>query len=736
MLSCACKLDNVSRQLTKCWKLYRFGAEGRLEDGDQCPVIVPGKSACFERKTMTHSKPPTDRYCRNFTLIRTAMLIALALLPVGCNKDDQQTSKAPPAQPPSAQSVQPTSAATEPAPVQPSPVAAAKPLTDLESLVAPIALYPDPLLAELLVASTYPLEVVQAARWLETKPDPETLSSKDWDASVMRLASVPQVINIMNDHLDWTTQLGDAFLAKPVEVMDAIQKLRKRATDSGFLKDTPEQKLTAKTVSVDQPTEGTWVTDDTNAQSSGATIKATPAVLKKEVIYIEPAKTDTVYVPQYNPETVYQAPLAPPPATSNSYPATTVVNVNQTATPAPVGYYPSYYPATTAANPMLTFGAGAVVGGLLTWGIMSWANNNDYNHVGHYYGNTVCRNGNCWHGGGGSYYGGGGNINTYRNTNISRSTNISGNEVNIDRGGTFNQNNLKPAQRPAGWLPDQSHRRGQAYPEGVQQRLGRIQQPGLAGQRPATVQTLPASARGFAEDGQRPAAGTLPAERRPSSADIREQLAQKPGAHDKFANKLSQPKPATHDVQERLGQGSRDNALHGIKDSDQASRFEGQRGSNSRKSAQPATRDIQARQPAGGERAQRPQTEKFRQPAAERKPQIAQRQAQMPKQGERSQALAGRERTQQQRETQRRSEAARPNAFEGSRNTHATQMSSQRGAISQQRSANAGNLAATGGGRPSGSGQFGGAGRSGSGGMRGGGGRSGGGGMRGGGRHR
>ena len=343
---------------------------------------------------MTHSKPPTDRYCRNFALIR-AMLIALALLPAGCNKDEQQASKTPPVQLPAEQSVQPATAATGSTPVQPVPVAAAKPLTDLESLVAPIALYPDPLLAELLVASTYPLEVVQAARWLETKPDPATLSSKEWDASVMRLAAVPDVIKMMNDHLDWTTQLGDTFLAKPVEVMDTIQKLRKRAADSGFLKDSPEQKVTAKTVSVEQPAEGAWVSDDSSAPSSGATIKGTPAVLQKEVITIEPAKADTVYVPQYNPETVYQAPLAPP--------ASTVVNVNQTAAPAPVGYYPSYYPATTAAaNPALTFGAGAVVGGLLTWGIMSWANNNDdYYHVGHYYGNTVCRNGNCWHGGGG-----------------------------------------------------------------------------------------------------------------------------------------------------------------------------------------------------------------------------------------------------------------------------------------------------------------------------------------------
>jgi hypothetical protein len=694
-------------------------------------LSFPGYPPALRGKPMTHSKPPTDRYCRNFTVIR-AMMIALAILPAGCNKGEQQASKAPPAQPPSAQSVQPTTVPTgSSTPPQPTPAPAAKPLTDLESLVAPIALYPDQLLAELLVASTYPLEVVQAARWLETKPDPATLSSKDWDASVMRLAAVPQVVKMMNDHLDWTTQLGDVFLAKPAEVMDAIQKLRKRATDSGFLKDTPEQKVTAKTVSAEQPAEGTWATEATGAESGGATIKATPAVMKKEVITIEPAKSDTVYVPQYNPETVYQAPLAPPPATgiSNAYPASTVVNVNQPAAPAS-GYYPTYYPApatttTSATDSMLTFGAGAVVGGLLTWGIMEWADNDDwddYHSVGHYYGNTVCRNGNCWHGGSGGYYGDRGNVNVNRNTNISRDTNISGNEINIDRGGTFSQNNLKPTQRPAGWQPDQRHRRGQAYPEAVQQRLGTSQQPALAGQRLGAAQTLPAAARGFNGAGQRPAAGTLPAERRPSSADIRERLAQKPGAQDKFANKLTQPKPSTRDIQGRPGQGSRDNALQGIKTSGQAARIESRRGSESRRPAAPATREIQNRKPGGGERVQRQQAERPRQPAVERKPQTAQRQAQMPKQTERTQALAGRERTQQQRDIQHRSEAAKPNAFEGSRNARATQNASQRGAFSQQRSANAGNLRASGGG-----------GRSGGGGMRGGGGggfRGGGGGGR------
>jgi uncharacterized membrane protein YgcG len=650
---------------------------------------------------MTHSKPPTDRYCRNFAVIR-ALLIALAFLPAGCNKEDQQANKAPPAQPPSAQSVQPTTAPTESTPPQPTPAPAAKPLTDMESLVAPIALYPDPLLAELLVAATYPLEVVQAARWLETKPDLATLTSKDWDASIMRLTSVPQVVKMMNDHLDWTTQLGDVFLAKPAEVMDAIQILRKRATDSGFLKDTPEQKVTAKTVSAEQPAEGTWATENTGAESGDATIKATPAVLQKEVISIEPAKSDIVYVPQYNPETVYQAPLAPLPATvtSNAYPASTVANTYPAAAAAP-SYYPTYYPApatttTSTTDSLLTFGAGAVVGGLLTWGIMEWADDNDdwddYHSVGHHYGNTVCRDGNCWHGGGGGYYGDRGNINYNKNVNIS------GNEINRNRGGVFTQNSLQPTQRPTGWQPDQRHRRGQAYPEAVQQRLGRTQQPALAGQRLGAAQTLPATTRGFAEAGQRPAARTLPTERRPSSADIREQLAQKPGAQNKFANKLTQPKPTTRDIQGRLEQGSRDNALQGIKNSGQATRFESQRGSDSRKPASPSTRDIKARKPAGGERVQRPQTEKPRSTSLEKRPQTAQRQAERPKQTARSQSFAGRERTQQQMATQRRSEAARPNAFEGSRNASATQSFSQRGASSQQRSASAGNLRASGGG--------------------------------------
>ncbi len=577
-------------------------------------------------------------YNRLYSKVFRTLLLVLVILPTGC-KEEKQANEAPVQQAAVTQSTTPVVAPA--APAQPLPVAASpKPLNDLESLLAPIALYPDPLLAELLVAATYPLEVVQAQRWLETHPDLATLNSKDWDASVMRLTTVPTVIKMMNDHLDWTTQLGDAFLAKPVEVMDSIQVLRKRAKDAGFLKDTPEQKVSTQTVAFNQPAE-------TDA------VKAVPAVMKKEVISIAPAKADTVYVPQYNPETVYQAPLAAPVSTVAASP----------------NYYPTYYPApsstTSTADSLLTFGAGAVVGGLLTWGIMQWADDDDdwddHYHVNHYYGDSVCHNGNCWHGGG--YYGDRGNV------NVNKNVNISGNEINIDNGGHFNQNNLKPSQRPAGWRPNPKHRRGQAYPEAVQKRLGATQQPALAGQRLGAAQTLPASKRGFAEAGQ------LPAERRPSSADIRQQLAQKPGAKEK-PTKL----PVNKDLVRELPGIDRDNALQGLKNSGKAARLDSQRGENSR---QAIKRETQPNKIANDGVAKFGRVENLRPKSAER--------------------------IQEQKTLQRRSEAARPSAFEMPRNTGSTANNfSQRGAASVKRSAAGGNnQRAVGGGnkpRPAGGG--------------------------------
>ena len=153
----------------------------------------------------------------------------------------------------------------------------------LDQLVAPIALYPDPLLAQMLMASTYPLEVVQADRWAKAnkglKGDKLTaaLDKQDWDASVKELVSTPTVLAMMNDKLDWTQQLGDAVLAQQADVMDAIQRLRAKAQANGKLETTKQQKVTVK-------------------QEAGTS---------SPIIEIEPASPDVVYVPYYNPSVVY-----------------------------------------------------------------------------------------------------------------------------------------------------------------------------------------------------------------------------------------------------------------------------------------------------------------------------------------------------------------------------------------------------------------------------------------------
>ncbi|HYB65010.1 MAG TPA: DUF3300 domain-containing protein [Steroidobacteraceae bacterium] len=145
----------------------------------------------------------------------------------------------------------------------------------LEQLAAPIALYPDPLLSSILAASTYPLEVVEAARWLDDPANAaltgdalaSALEGQRWDASVKSLVPFAAVLRNMDSNLEWTEQLGDAFLAQPADVMDAVQRLRHRALARGALQSTPQQIVT-----IDQ-----------------------------DVITIEPANPELVYVPYYVP---------------------------------------------------------------------------------------------------------------------------------------------------------------------------------------------------------------------------------------------------------------------------------------------------------------------------------------------------------------------------------------------------------------------------------------------------
>jgi Protein of unknown function (DUF3300) len=153
----------------------------------------------------------------------------------------------------------------------------------LEALVAPIALYPDALLANMLAAATYPLEVVEADRWVKEKKELKgdalkaEVDKKSWDDSVKALTATPSVLDMMSDKLDWTKSLGDAMLAQQADLMDAIQRLREKARANNKLSSTNQQKVTVK------------------QQES------------KQVIVIEQTDPNTVYVPYYEPATVYGA---------------------------------------------------------------------------------------------------------------------------------------------------------------------------------------------------------------------------------------------------------------------------------------------------------------------------------------------------------------------------------------------------------------------------------------------
>ncbi|MFZ2091714.1 MAG: DUF3300 domain-containing protein, partial [Pseudolabrys sp.] len=152
---------------------------------------------------------------------------------------------------------------------------------ELDQLVAPIALYPDALLAEVFMASTYPLEVVQADRWatdnkaLKGDQLKAAVDKQGWDDSVKSLVATPSVLTMMSTKLDWTQKLGDAILAQQPDVMDAVQRLRTKAQANNKLTSTKEQKVS--------------VTQQEN----------------KQVIVIEPTAPDTVYVPYYDPAVVY-----------------------------------------------------------------------------------------------------------------------------------------------------------------------------------------------------------------------------------------------------------------------------------------------------------------------------------------------------------------------------------------------------------------------------------------------
>jgi len=266
----------------------------------------------------------------------------------------------------------------------------------LDSLVAPIALYPDPLLAQVLAASTYPLEIVQLQQWLARNPSlkdkalADAVAKEPWDPSVQALAGLPDMVKRLANEIQWTTDLGNAFLSQQSEVMDAVQRMRSKASEKGTLKSTEQQKVETRVIE------------------------------SKQVIVIEQANPEVIYLPSYDPVVIWGAPYYP-------YPAI---------------YYPGwgYYAGAAAISFGIGFAMGAFWGGGWGWGC-GW---------------------------------GGGDININRNNNFNRNTNLGGrNQVNPlgNRGdglGGNRGNQVNPLGDRGGaggnkWQHNPSHRGGAPY---------------------------------------------------------------------------------------------------------------------------------------------------------------------------------------------------------------------------------------------------------------------------------
>jgi uncharacterized membrane protein YgcG len=226
----------------------------------------------------------------------------------------------------------------------------------LQQLVAPIALYPDSLVAQILAASTFPEQVVEADRWVQAHPElkgealGQAVDQQPWDPSVKALAAFPSVLGNMDKNLTWTSSLGDAYYNQQQDVMDAVQVMRQRAQEAGHLKSTPQQ-----TVSTQDST-----------------------------VVIQPADPNVVYVPAYNPWIVYGGPIGPWP-----------------------GWYP--YPGIWYGGPYLSFGLGFGVGfyGGFGWGWNNWGFNWHnhyaiYNHNRYYSRSATFYNRNNYYRGGGA----------------------------------------------------------------------------------------------------------------------------------------------------------------------------------------------------------------------------------------------------------------------------------------------------------------------------------------------
>ncbi|HEY6420514.1 MAG TPA: DUF3300 domain-containing protein [Candidatus Binataceae bacterium] len=261
-------------------------------------------------------------------ILAAAVLISTSPMVIGCSRGEEQPAAASSAQ------AQPSAAAPAPAPAPaapPGPAPGAATAQELQELVSPIALYPDVLVAQILAGSTYPTQIVEADRWIKQNPNltgdqlAAHVNPQPWDPSIKSLTQFPTVLQTMNDNLAWTSALGEAYYNQPADVMNAIQVLRKMATDAGTLKTTPQQRV--------------------EVQPAPPAAQAGSQPSMQQTVIIQPAQPNTVYVPQYNPTTAYGAPV-----------------------PAPPGYTGSDLLLTG----VLSFGAGMLLGSLINNGHNDW----------------------------------------------------------------------------------------------------------------------------------------------------------------------------------------------------------------------------------------------------------------------------------------------------------------------------------------------------------------------------
>jgi len=322
--------------------------------------------------------------------------------------------------------------------------------SQIDELVAPIALYPDALVAQVLAASTYPDQVTAANSWLQANSSlnaaqrTEQVNNQTWDPSIKALTEFPSVLSNMAQNLSWTSALGDAFYNQQADVMAAVQRLRKQAKDAGNLKSTSQQTVKTETQQGQQ------------------------------VIVIQPANPQVVYVPTYNPTVVYGTPYYPP----------------------------GYSTGAMVATGLISFGVGMAIGASMnnSWGYNSW--------------------GCGWHGGGVTYnrnvyvsnsniYRNGGSYGGAYNRSGNRNTNISGNTVNVNKGGNRNTvnggnrntNNINSGNRNPNNHDGNRNPGNYAGNRNPNNNAANNTRPN-AGNRPTTK---PAGDRGY---GQKPATGT------------------------------------------------------------------------------------------------------------------------------------------------------------------------------------------------------------------------------------